>query len=153
MEYRRGNEGGEMAFGLVQKCLAAAHINDLEHAYECIDFLCHSYWSKAFTSYHDPGEIFNLDISGGLPALISEMLVQSSQKEIKILPILPKQWPSGKIIGVRTRTKSTIDIEWENGQPTYLRILANEANEFKVTYKNQSWDLILKKNEVYENSF
>ena len=101
----------------------------------------------------DPGEIFNLDISGGLPALISEMLVQSSQKEIKILPVLPKQWPSGKIIGVRTRTKSTIDIEWENGQPTHLRILANEANEFKVTYKNQSWDLILKKNAVYDNSF
>ena len=153
MEYRRGNEGGEMAFGLVQKGLAAAHIDDLDHAYECVDFLCHSYWSEAFTSYHDPGEIFNVDISGGLPALVSEMLVQSSQKEIKILPVLPKQWPSGKIIGVRTRTKSTIDIEWENGQPTYLRILANEANEFKVTYKNQSWDLILKKNEVYENSF
>ena len=153
MEYRRGNEGGEMAFGLVQKGLAAAHINDLEHAYECLDFLCHSYWSEAFTSYHDPGAIFNVDISGGLPALVSEMLVQSSQKEIKILPVLPEQWPSGKIMGVRTRTKSTIDIEWENGQPTYLRILANEANELKVTYKNQSWDLILKKDEVYENSF
>jgi alpha-L-fucosidase 2 len=153
MEYRRENEGGEMAFGLVQIGLAAAHINDLEHAYECIDFLCHSYWSKAFTSYHDPGKIFNLDISGGLPALISEMLVQSSQEEIKILPVLPEQWSSGKITGVRTRTKSTIDVEWENGRPTYVRILADKSNELILTYKKQSWDLKLKKGEVYEKSF
>jgi hypothetical protein len=153
MEYRRGNEGGEMAFGLVQKGLAAAHIDDLDHAYECVDFLCHSYWSEAFTSYHDPGEIFNVDISGGLPALVSEMLVQSSQEEIKILPVLPEQWPNGKIIGARTRTKSTIDVEWKNGLPTYVRIFANKSNQFKLTYKNQFWDLKLKENEVYEKSF
>ena len=153
MEYRRRNEGGEMAFGLVQKGLAAAHIDDLDHAYECVDFLCHSYWSEAFTSYHDPGEIFNVDIGGGLPALVSEMLVQSSQEEIKILPVLPKQWPNGKIIGARTRTKSTIDVEWKNGLPTYVRIFANKSNQFKLTYKNQFWDLKLKENEVYENSF
>ncbi len=153
MEYRRGNAGGEMAFGLVQKGLAAAHINDLEHAYECVDFLCHSYWSEAFTSYHDPGKIFNVDISGGLPALISEMLVQSSKEEIKILPVLPQQWPSGKIKGVRTRTKSTIDVEWENGQPIYVRILADKPSEFQLKYKNQSWHLKMEKDDLYEKRF
>jgi alpha-L-fucosidase 2 len=79
--------------------------------------------------------------------------VQSSQEEIKILPVLPEQWPNGKIIGVRTRTKSTIDVEWKNGLPTYVRIFANKSNQFKLTYKNQFWDLKLKENEVYEKSF
>ena len=81
------------------------------------------------------------------------MLVQSSQEEIKILPVLPEQWSSGKITGVRTRTKSTIDVEWENGRPTYVRILADKSNELILTYKKQSWDLKLKKGEVYEKSF
>lgn len=43
MKYRRGKHGAEMASGLVQKGLAAAHINDTEHAYECVDWLCNSY--------------------------------------------------------------------------------------------------------------
>lgn len=153
MEYRRRKKGGEMAFGLVQKGLAAAHINDAEHAYECVDFLCHSYWSEAYTSYHDPGEIFNVDISGGLPALVSEMLVQSSQEEIRILPVLPEQWPSGEIKGVRTRTKSIIDVKWDNGQPTYVRIEAVKPSQFQLTYKDQSWNVKMKKGEVYEKNF
>ncbi|MHC4255557.1 MAG: glycosyl hydrolase family 95 catalytic domain-containing protein [Planctomycetota bacterium] len=64
LEYRRDRDGAEMAFGLVQKGLAAAHIKDTEHAYECVDWLCNSYWSPALTSYHNPGEIFNVDIAG-----------------------------------------------------------------------------------------
>ena len=142
-----------MAFGLVQKGFAAAHINDVAHASECVDFLCHSYWSEAFTSYHDPGEIFNVDISGGLPALVAEMLVQSSQDEIRILPVLPNQWPSGEIRGVRTRTKSIIDVKWNNGQPTYVRIKSVEPSKFQLIYKDQTWNVNMKQDEVYEKKF
>jgi alpha-L-fucosidase 2 len=81
------------------------------------------------------------------------MLVQSSKEEIKILPVLPQQWPSGKIKGVRTRTKSTIDVEWENGQPIYVRILADKPTEFQLKYKNQSWDLKMEKDDLYEKRF
>jgi len=91
LSYRRDKNGAEMAFGLVQMGLAAAHINDKEHVYECVDWLCNSYWSPAFTAYHDPGRIFNVDICGGLPAVVSEMLIQSSAEDIMLLPALPDQ--------------------------------------------------------------
>ncbi len=147
MKYRRERGGAEMAFGLVQKGLAAAHIGDTEHAYECVDYLCNSYWSPAFTSYHDPGEIFNIDISGGLPAVVTEMIVQSSSSEVVLLPALPAEWPKGEIVGVQTRTGVTIDITWNQSKPESAYILANRNTTFKIHFKHRSWDIALKKDQ------
>ena len=139
MKYRRGKNGAEMAFGLVQKGLAAAHLRDTEHAYECVDWLCNSYWSSAFTSYHDPGEIFNVDICGGLPALVTEMIIQSSSDEVALLPALPSQWADGEIKGVRTRCGVTVDLMWEDSKPVSATFIAQRNTFFKLFFKNKEW--------------
>lgn len=149
MKYRRRNNGAEMAFGLVQKGLAAVHINDTEHAYECVDWLCNSYWSPALTSYHDPGEIFNVDITGGLPAVVTEMLIQSSANTVELLPALPKPWPQGKIRGVRTRCGVTVDFEWKDSKPVQAKFNAQRKTVFKLKYKEKEWSLELKQGQVY----
>ncbi len=141
LEYRRGKQGAEMAFGLVQKGLAAAHIGDTEHAFECVDWLCNSYWSPAQTSYHDPGEIFNLDIAGGLPAVVTEMILQSSVDKLILLPALPEQWSQGSIKGVGTRCGVTADMKWDNGVPQKLHLKAHRTGKLTVLYKDQSWEI------------
>ncbi|MHC5076326.1 MAG: glycoside hydrolase family 95-like protein [Planctomycetota bacterium] len=138
-----------MAFGLVQKGLAAAHIKDTEHAYECVDWLCNSYWSPALTSYHNPGEIFNVDIAGGLPAVVAEMLIQSSAKSVELLPALPKQWPDGKISGVLTRCGVTVDLEWKDNKPVKATIKAQRKTDLKVKFKDREWSLELDEGQVY----
>ncbi|MHC4843332.1 MAG: glycosyl hydrolase family 95 catalytic domain-containing protein [Planctomycetota bacterium] len=149
LEYRRGKNGAEMAFGLVQKGLAAAHIKDTEHAYECVDWLCNSYWSPALTSYHNPGEIFNVDIAGGLPAVVAEMLIQSSAESVELLPALPKQWPDGKISGVLTRCGVTVDLEWKDNKPVKATIKAQRKTDLKVKFKDREWSLELDEGQVY----
>jgi len=62
-----------MAFGLVQIGMAAANIKDTIHAEECVNWLCKSYWAENLNSYHDSGNIFNIDITGGLPAVIVQI--------------------------------------------------------------------------------
>jgi len=141
LEYRRGKQGAEMAFGLVQKGLAAAHIGDTEHAFECVDWLCNSYWSPAQTSYHDPGEIFNVDIAGGLPAVVTEMILQSSVDKLILLPALPEQWSQGSIKGVGTRCGVTADMNWDNGVPQNLHLKAHRTGKLTVLYKDQSWEI------------
>ncbi len=141
LEYRRGKQGAEMAFGLVQKGLAAAHIGDTEHAFECVDWLCNSYWSPAQTSYHDPGEIFNVDIAGGLPAVVTEMILQSSVDKLILLPALPEQWSQGSIKGVGTRCGVTADMNWDNGVPQKLHLKAHRTGKLTVLYKDQSWEI------------
>ena len=119
LEYRRAKRGAEMAFGLVQLGMSAAYLRDTAHAYECVQWLMNSYWSPAMVSQHDPGEILNTDISGGLPALIITMLVQSfepaapgSPWRIVILPCLPREWPDGSLRGVRCRGGFEVSVEW-----------------------------------------
>ncbi len=141
--YRRGKKGAEMAFGLVQLGLAAAHINDVKHAYECVDWLCNSYWSPAFTAYHDPGRIFNADICGGLPAVVTEMLVQSSASGIVLLPTLPDEWPSGEIKGVLTRCGVKIDLTWKDGKPVSAALTAERSTSFRLKYLDKQWELKL----------
>ena len=143
LKYRRDNNGAEMAFGLVQKGLAAAHIRDTEHACECVDWLCNSYWSPAFTSYHDPGEIFNMDIAGGLPAVVAEMIIQSSADEIELLPALPAQWPDGNISGVLTRCGVVIDLTWKKSEPVSATFTASRDTRFDLILDDKKWTIEL----------
>ena len=143
LSYRRDKNGAEMAFGLVQMGLAAAHIQDVEHAYECVDWLCNSYWSPAFTAYHDPGRIFNVDICGGLPAVVTEMLIQSSADDIILLPALPDQWPKGEVKGVLTRCGVTIDLNWKEGKPVSAVLNAQRNTSFHLRFQDSTWDITL----------
>jgi alpha-L-fucosidase 2 len=147
MKYRRSKNGAEMAFGLVQKGLAAAHINDTEHAYECVDWLCNSYWSPTFTAYHDPGRIFNADICGGLPAVVTEMIIQSSINEINLLPALPNEWRGGSIKGVRTRGGFVIALEWRDSIPVKVTVKSLLGKKSKLSFKNKVWDIDLTKGQ------
>lgn len=116
MDFRRKENGGEMAFGLVQIGLSAASLRDAKLAYESIDWLANNYWFSNMVTTHNPGEIFNVDLCGGFPAIITKMLVQSEPGKIDLLPALPKEWESGHISGLLCRGQITvIDMKWTFG--------------------------------------
>lgn len=103
MEFRRRENGGEMAFGLVQMGLATTSLHDAAMSYEVVDWLANNFWANNLVSTHNPKSLFNTDICGGLPALIIKMLADSRPGRIELLPALPKQWPTGRIEGIRCR--------------------------------------------------
>ncbi len=153
LKYRRELDGAEMAFGIVQLGTPAAHLKDVAHAYECVKWLSSSYWSPSFTSYHDPGKIFNMDISGGLPAVVSYMLVQSSEDQIELLPALPGEWPEGKIKGVLCRGGFEIDMTWKNSLPVGVRIKSLLGNKTTLLINGASRVVDLQKGESLELAF
>lgn len=114
MKFRTAEGGGEMAFGLVQLGLAAAHIGEADKAVQLVNWLSSKYWSSGMGSFHNVGELFNTDISGGLPALIIEMLVYSQPGSVSILPALPDEWSTGKIEGVLLRGGIVLkELSWD----------------------------------------
>jgi alpha-L-fucosidase 2 len=62
---------------------------------------------------HSP---FQIDGNFGGCAGVIEMLVQSTEDGVKMLPALPAAWPEGYIKGVRTRTGEVVDLSWKDGK-------------------------------------
>jgi hypothetical protein len=103
MAVRRRENGGIMAFGMVQMGLSAAALRDAGMSYEIVDWLTNNFWNANLVSTHNPNELFNTDICGGLPAVVLAMLVDSRPGHLELLPTLPQAWPSGCVEGVRCR--------------------------------------------------
>lgn len=117
MEIRRRENGGEMAFGLVQLGQAATSLRDGAMSGEVIEWLARNYWNSNLVSTHNPGALFNTDICGGLPAVILKALLDSGPGWIELLPALPPQWPTGTIEGARCRGRIEVRrLAWSPGQ-------------------------------------
>ena len=71
-----------------------------------------------------PENIFVVDGNSAGTAGIAEMLLQSYGGEIKLLPALPKAWPSGHVKGLRARGGYEVDISWNKGRLTESTIRA-----------------------------
>ncbi|APU20544.1 glycosyl hydrolase family 95 catalytic domain-containing protein [Actinoalloteichus sp. GBA129-24] len=119
LAWRTGEAGdaGDMAFGLVQLGLAAAQLGLAEHAHDIVTRLTGDYWWPNLASTHDVDRLFNVDVSGGLPAVVAAMLVQSSPGLLSLLPALPAAWPTGTVRGLRGRGGTTVErLHWAPGR-------------------------------------
>jgi len=138
--YWQNNQRGLMSFGLVQLGQAAASLGDRELARRCLTHLVNRYWLNNFASMHDHRALLNMDISGGLPAVIIKMLVASEPGRIQLLPALPKDWPTGKVTGLCARGGFEVDMIWTGGRLTKAVIHSKCGLLCRVVCGDKTWE-------------
>jgi alpha-L-fucosidase 2 len=85
-----------------------------------------SLFAKCYTPLQVDGTL-------GVTAAISEMLVQSHEDGIELLPALPKVWDAGRFKGVCTRGAFELDMQWENNAIKTVEILSKAGKTCKIS--------------------
>ncbi|RZF62829.1 glycoside hydrolase family 95 protein [Sphingobacterium corticibacterium] len=75
---------------------------------------------------------FQIDGNFGGTAGIAEMLLQSHNGYIELLPALPDAWLHGNVKGLRARGGAEMSIQWKDKKITSLMLKASVANTFKL---------------------
>lgn len=80
---------------------------------------------------------FQIDGNFGCTAGIAEMLLQSQDGFIFILPALPDTWSSGSVSGLKARGGFIINIEWKNCKASKIKIKSLLGGNCRIRSYNQ----------------
>lgn len=81
------------------------------------------------------GRALQVDGSFGVTAAVTEMLMQSHDGFIKLLPALPDEWSEGEFKGLCARGGFELDFAWKNKTVTQLKILSKAGEVCKIEFK------------------
>jgi hypothetical protein len=115
--YWKDNKRGFMSFGIVQLGQVSASLGHGELVHHCLKHLVNGFWLNNLASMHNRRALFNMDISGGQPSVIIKALADSFPGKVRLLPALPKAWPTGTIEGVLCRGAIELNrLHWDEGK-------------------------------------
>lgn len=143
---RLENGGGHTGWSRAWIINMYARLWDGESAYgHLVKLLMKSTLPNLFDN-HPP---FQIDGNFGATAAIAEMLVQSDEDRIVLLPALSKTWQEGYVKGLCIRGGAEISIYWKNGTLTKAVLHPKRSFQIRICYRKDEKIAELVKDKDY----
>ncbi|MCP4452116.1 MAG: glycoside hydrolase family 95 protein, partial [Planctomycetes bacterium] len=125
---QRGDGGTGFSRGW--KIALWARLYDSERAYKIFKgYIKEQAYMQLFSKCFTPLQV---DGTFGVCAGITEMLMQSHEGVIDLLPALPQAWSQGQFSGVCARGAFELDIQWDHSQVTRVEVLSKQGQPCRI---------------------
>ena len=130
-----GYEEGSWGRNLIM--LYHARLGDADAAYASLNTLFRVEGDRSLMvgTKLAPRNAYEMDYNTGATAGIAEMLLQSHQGYLHLLPALPSAWPNGQVSGLCGRGGFVVDMVWEDGTLTAATVHARRDGVCRLPRK------------------
>jgi alpha-L-fucosidase 2 len=127
-------DGGK-GFSHAWKMALWARLYDAERAHKIFKgYIKEQAYPQLFAKCGTPLQV---DGTFGVTAGITEMLMQSHEGVIDLLPALPDAWSEGRFDGVCARGAFELDMRWKDGQISRLDVLSMKGQTCRINPKTK----------------
>jgi alpha-L-fucosidase 2 len=91
---------------------------------------------------------FQIDGNFGGTSGIAEMLIQSYNGVIRLLPAIPDEWSNGEVKGLCARGGFVVDMKWTYNNLKEAKIFSEKGGKCTLIYKDKTQEIILKAGEA-----
>jgi len=102
-----------------------------------------------YNNLFDAHPPFQIDGNFGGASGIAEMLIQSQNGYIELLPALPTELPDGEVRGICARGGFVLDLKWQQGKLQQVTVVSTTGNPCHLKYGSEEISFSTKRNGSY----
>ncbi len=96
---------------------------------------------SVYPNLFDKHPPFQIDGNFGVCSAIAQILVQSNEERVVLLPALPSAWENGSVKGLKLVGGGVLDMDWKCGKLAGFSLSGAPEKEFLVKYKTKTFSI------------